>query len=86
MQENTTAREDFFKRQQALLQLIGRNIKEYRLQKGLSEEQLAAKCGISEHELKQLEAGEDINYSDTKLLERISSVLEVKLNMLFKDN
>lgn len=84
MQENTTAREDFLKRQKALLQLIGSNIKEYRLQKGLSEEQLAAKCHITEHALKELEAGEDINYKDTKLLERISSVLEVKLNMLFK--
>jgi ribosome-binding protein aMBF1 (putative translation factor) len=84
MQANTTARDEFKKRQQALLRLIGANIKEYRLQKGWSEEKLAAKCNITEHDLKELEAGADINYEDTKLLERISSVLVVKLNQLYK--
>lgn len=84
MQDTTSARDEFTKRQKALLKLIGKNIKEYRLQKGWSEEKLAAKCHITEHALKELEAGVDINYGDTKLLERISSVLEIKQQFLFK--
>ncbi len=61
--------------------LLGRNVKRFRKQKGLSQEQLAEKVGISVKHLSTIESGAAFLSSD--LLQALSDTLDVPVYLLF---
>lgn len=62
---------------------IGNRIRQLRLQKHLSQEQVALSAGITTAYLGQIERGE--KNPTVKLVEKISNVLELSLSELFSD-
>lgn len=64
---------------------IGNNIKAYRKEKGLTQEQLGELVGLSENTIRRYELGQ--RKPNIDILKRISDALEVPLvNLLDKDN
>jgi len=57
---------------------IGSAIREIRKEKGISQENLALKCGLSRAYIYRLEAG--INSPTIKVLEKIAIILNVKVS------
>ena len=64
--------------------MLAENIKRYRNEKGLSQEQLAQKAGITYSTLAKLESGVNQN-PKVKTLQQIARALEVTLDDLMKD-
>jgi transcriptional regulator with XRE-family HTH domain len=64
--------------------MLADNIKRYRNGKGLSQEQLAQKAGITYSTLAKLESGVNQN-PKVKTLQQIARALEVSLDDLMKD-
>ncbi len=62
---------------------IGNRIRQLRLQKHLSQEQIALRAGITTAYLGQIEREE--KNPTVKLVEKISNVLEISLSELFSD-
>lgn len=60
--------------------IISENIKKYRLNRGLTQKELAGKCSLSESSIKSYEAG--IRKPKIEALEKISMVFEVSVNEL----
>ncbi|HTB05823.1 MAG TPA: helix-turn-helix transcriptional regulator [Bacteroidia bacterium] len=61
---------------------IGRNIRKFRVKKGLTQLDLAAMCGLEETAIGRLENG---NTNPTiKTLLKLAKALDVKLTMLVK--
>lgn len=60
-------------------------IKEYRLKKGLTQNELSEKVGCSRQYINELENSEVRNIS-SHLLIKLSEVLEVKAEQLFNTN
>lgn len=63
---------------------LGMNIAYYRKKKGLTQEQLAEKAGISRSHLSSIEAPNIVKPMSIELLFRIAKVLEIKPYMLLK--
>jgi len=64
--------------------MLADNLKRYRNEKGLSQEQLAQKSGITYSTLAKLESG--VNKNPTvKTLQQIARALEVTLDELLKE-
>lgn len=63
------------------IESIGENIRLLRLQKGLSQEQLALSAGVNTSYIGQLERGE--KNPTIKILEKISTALEIHIIDLF---
>jgi transcriptional regulator with XRE-family HTH domain len=64
--------------------MLAENIKRYRMEKGLSQEQLAQKAGITYSTLAKLESGVNQN-PKVKTLQQIATALEVSLDDLMKE-
>ncbi len=60
---------------------LGLNLKKYRLEKGLTQENLAEKVGIHPTYVGKLESGK--NNPSTKMLYKITRALGIKLSDLF---
>ena len=60
---------------------LGLNLKKYRLEKGLTQENLAEKVGIHPTYVGKLEGGR--NNPSTKMLYKITRALGIKLSDLF---
>ncbi len=65
------------------LKSIGTNIRKYRKQKGIHQEQLAYMTGLSANYIGMIERGEKLPALDTFL--RIADALEVSADMLLAD-
>ncbi len=63
---------------------IGRNIKQFRQQKQLTQEQVAAKLGVSYQAVSKWENG--INTPDIALLPGIAALFDVTIDALFDDH
>jgi len=61
--------------------LFGLNLKRYRKEKRLSQEQLSEKVNISVKHLSKIERG--LTFVSADLLEKISNILEVSIARLF---
>lgn len=66
-----------------LKQKFGRNVKKYRLMKGMTQEELADKATISIDFLSLIERGK--NAPSFRNIEKIAVALEVELFNLFKE-
>ena len=64
--------------------IFGSNIQKYRLAKGLTQEAIAEKCGLSTNYFRQIELGNKIPRLETFL--RIAEVLGVSTDLLFAGN
>lgn len=64
-----------------LKKILGKNIKQYRILRGFSQEEFAEKIDISQQTLSRIECGK--NFLTAETLEKILSVLGVKINELF---
>ena len=64
-----------------LKNILGKNIKQYRKLKGLSQEELSEKLDISQQTLSKIENGK--NFLTAETLEKIPSILGVNLYELF---
>jgi len=65
------------------LKVLGNRIKGERKKKGLTQEELAEKTGISNNFVSYIEAGKKT--ASLKVIKKISDVLEMPLSELFKD-
>jgi transcriptional regulator with XRE-family HTH domain len=65
-----------------IIDTIAENIKSFRIQKGLSQEQLADKAGLHRTYISLLERKKK-NVS-VKILERIATALEIDITLLIK--
>ncbi len=63
---------------------LGLNISYYRKKKGMTQEQLAEKSGISRSHLSSIEAPSIVKTMSLELLFRIADALEIKPYMLLK--
>ncbi|MBR1721112.1 MAG: helix-turn-helix transcriptional regulator [Treponema sp.] len=61
--------------------LFGRNVRKYRKERGLTQEQLSEKLGISQKHLSIIETG--TQFASASLIGRISEVLKVSPGDLF---
>jgi transcriptional regulator with XRE-family HTH domain len=66
-----------------LIQKVGLKIRYYRLEKGLTQEELAFKTNLHQAQITRLENGKQRFNSDQ--LEKISQVLEIPITCLFED-
>ena len=66
----------------AIAQIVGRRIRNYRLQKGLSEEKLAELAGCHPTYIGQIERGE--KNATMESIEKIAIGLEIPLSQLFE--
>lgn len=57
-------------------------IKEYRLKKGMTQEELSIKSGVNRTTISALESGNEVNVS-VKILKRLAECLDIKLNDVF---
>lgn len=64
-----------------ILENLGKNLKKYRLESGLTQEELAEKVGIHPTYVGKLESGK--NNPSAKLLFKISRALKIKLYNIF---
>ena len=64
------------------MQLIGKRVRKYRRQKGLSQERLGELVGFSQSKISKIENGDWDSLSD---LRSIAGALEVKIEELVKD-
>ena len=64
-----------------ILENLGRNLKKYRKECNLTQEQLAEKVGIHPTYVGKLEAGK--NNPSVKILFKISRALKIKLSKVF---
>ena len=64
--------------------MLAENIKRYRMEKGLSQEQLAQKAGSTYSTLAKLESGANQNPT-VKTLQQVARALEVSLDDLMKE-
>ena len=64
--------------------MLAENIKRYRIEKGLSQEQLAQKAGITYSTLAKLESGANQNPT-VKTLQQVARALDVTLDDLMKE-
>jgi len=62
------------------MSVLGENIKKYRLQKGLTQEQLASKLGKTKNVIYNWESG--LNKPDANMLEYLCGILEVDANTI----
>ncbi len=69
-----------------LCYLISRNIKKYRLQKGLTQKQLAIKTGYSYAYIRRLESKACTKNFSIKTIYNISKTLNIDIKKLFEDN
>ena len=60
--------------------MIGENIKKYRQQKGLSQEELAMKLNVVRQTVSKYEKG--LSVPDANILIKLSEILEVSVNIL----
>lgn len=67
---------------EGLVKLVGANIKEIRIQKGLTREQLAEKCSLQPSYLAGVERGE--RNITLQTLEKISTGLEISSTKIFQ--
>lgn len=67
-----------------LKKLFGNNVKFYRKQMGLSQQQFAEQCSVVPNYVSEIENGKKFPSSD--LIEKISSVLQVSPYVLFMDS
>lgn len=61
--------------------ILGKNIKQYRILKGFSQEEFAEQLDISQQTLSRIECGK--NFLTAETLEKILNILSVKVNELF---
>ena len=66
-----------------VMQLIGEKVREYRRQKGLSQEQLGELVGFSQSKISKIECGDWDSLSDLRL---IAKALEVPIEELVKED
>ncbi len=64
--------------------MLADNVKRYRAKKGLSQDQLARKAGVTYSTLTKLESGVNQN-PKVKTLQQIAAALDVTLNDLMKE-
>ena len=64
-----------------IYQLIGRKIKYFREKRGLTQEKLAEKCGLSLDYIGKIEV--NINKPGLKALMKISDALDIEIKELF---
>ncbi len=64
--------------------LLGRKIKQYRVLKGLTQEELAEKLNISQRTLSGIECG--TNFLSSNTLEKILEVFDISLEEMFYFN
>ncbi len=64
--------------------MLADNVKRYRTKKGLSQDQLARKAGVTYSTLTKLESGVNQN-PKVKTLQQIAAALDVTLNDLMKE-
>ena len=64
-----------------LKEILGKNIKRYRILKGYSQEQLSEKLGISQQTLSKIERG--LNFLTSETLEKIPEILNIQTYELF---
>lgn len=62
----------------------GKKIKELRLQKGITQSQLAEHCSTTQSVISRLEKNEE--YADVGLLKRIAQVFAVDFSIFFNDD
>jgi len=67
----------------SIKKLFGKNLKRYRKEMGLSQEELAEKLNISQNHLSSIEIGKRFVSAD--LIERIAEELEISPAALFLD-
>ena len=60
------------------------NIKELRIEKGFTQEQLASECGVQRTTITMIELGE--NRPSVELAKRLGEILEVTWSDFFEDN
>ena len=60
------------------------NIKELRIAKGLTQEQLATECGVQRTTITMIELGE--NKPSVELAKKLGEILEVKWSDFFEDD
>lgn len=63
---------------------IGKNIKKYRLERGMSQEALAEKCGCSNSHIGQIENNRGVPSLD--MIVRIANTLSVTVDQLLREN
>lgn len=68
-------------RQETIPQLFGRNVRKYRRQAGLTQEQLSERLGVSQKHLSIIETG--AQFASASLIGRISEELQVSPGDLF---
>lgn len=59
------------------------NLKEIRTEKGLTQEELATKCGVQRTTVTMIETGE--NKPSVELAKKLASVLDIRWTMFFED-
>ena len=60
------------------------NLKELRIAKGLTQEQLANECGVQRTTITMIELGE--NKPSVELAKKLGEILEVKWSDIFEDD
>lgn len=65
------------------LKIIGQNIQKARLNKNITQEYLAEKCGVSSNHISMLERG--LSSGSISLIMNICNTLEVSPNFIFKN-
>lgn len=81
MEENAAHSESESKDKDEISVLFGRNVKKYRKQAGLTQEQLSERLGVSQKHLSIIETG--TQFASASLIGRISSELNVSPGDLF---
>ena len=65
-----------------LFEIIRKNIKKYRIQRGMTAAQLAEKAGLGHNYLRQIESEKDRHHVSLVSLYKISVALEVSIDAL----
>lgn len=81
MEENAAHSESESKDKDEISVLFGRNVKKYRKQAGLTQEQLSERLGVSQKHLSIIETG--TQFASASLIGRISDELKVSPGDLF---
>ena len=68
-----------------VMQLIGDNVRKYRRQKGLSQEQLGELVGFSQSKISKIERGERGDWDSLSDLKLIAKVMDVPIEELITD-
>ena len=78
MKEEITFHDDYY-----YYDIVRKNIKKYRKLKGLTQQDLADKIGVSMHYISQIESANPNKYFTLVVIGRVADALEIDIRHLF---